>query len=120
MVSGAASCRLRGDASTSIPLAWWLTTPSLLLALDWDNAFHLWQIDRLLTHGPVQCGFGGSLWTCGYTAHLALQPLYGVGAAVARVVGGETLDGLRAMNAVAIAIARRVWLSYFANVACVL
>ena len=64
-------------------LAWWLTTPSLLLALDWDNAFHLWQIDRLLTHGPVQCGFGGSLWTCGYTAHLALQPLYGVGAAVA-------------------------------------
>ncbi len=87
-------------------LAWALTTRPLLIALDWDNAFHLGQIDRLLTLGrPDDCGLGGTLWTCGYIAHMALEPLYGLGASVSPWLGGDTLDGLRAVNALAIATA---------------
>ena len=86
-------------------LAWELTTRPLLSALDWDNAFHLWQIDRLLLLGPDHCGAGGTLWTCGYTAHMALVPLYGLGASVSTWLGGDALDGLRGVNAFAVATA---------------
>src|SRR5262245_61113565 len=92
-------------AVTGVLFAWWLSSLPLLIALDWDNAFHLWQIERMLTRGDNHCGLGGTLWTCGYTAHMALEPLYGVFASAARSWGGDTLAGLRAVNALAVAIA---------------
>src|SRR5262245_51085780 len=79
-------------------LAWGLTTRPMLLGLDWDSAFHLWEIDRLLTRGRDGCGLGNTLWTCGYTAHMALEPLYGLAAGAARPLSGDPLDGLRMVN----------------------
>ena len=86
--------------------AWWLTTRPLLLALDWDNAFHHWQIEKMLRSGERDgCGHGQTLWTCGYTAHMALEPVYGVAAAIVRRSGGATLDGMRLVNALGVAAA---------------
>ncbi|HVZ24356.1 MAG TPA: hypothetical protein VG871_24955, partial [Vicinamibacterales bacterium] len=86
-------------------LAWWGTSRPILLDLDWDQAFHYWQIDGILTSGDHMCSAGGTLWTCAYTAHMALQPLYGLAALVTRHFHGTTLNAMRGVNAVAIAIA---------------
>ena len=87
--------------ATALAGAWWLTTRPLLLGLDWDNAVHLWQVQHLIEVKRDGCGYGSTLWTCGYTAHMALEPLYGVGAAAVASHGGDTLDGLRMVHAVA-------------------
>jgi hypothetical protein len=76
---------------------WWLSSLRLLFELDWDNAAHLY-------HLYVNQRAGGP-WGAGYTAHVALLPLYSVGVQVVRLFGGSALDGVRLINAFGISLA---------------
>src|SRR5437870_4410701 len=73
--------------------AWWLSSIKMRLDIDWDNAAHLYSLDRGLSS------------TEGYTAHIALIPLYGLGARLAHLFGGGNLEGIRLVNALAVAVA---------------
>ncbi|HZQ78160.1 MAG TPA: hypothetical protein VFE55_12570 [Acidimicrobiia bacterium] len=84
-------------------LALGLTTDRLLLGIDWDNASHYASMVQTSTHPGALCGYGRTVWTCGYTAHMALVPVYGVGARIAGIFGGGIFTGMRLVNAASIA-----------------
>ncbi len=86
-------------------LAFWFTGSRFLIEIDWDNAAHYEALLRLFDGGGGACGYGTSAWTCGYTAHMALVPLYAAGAKVAMFFGGDIFTGLRLVTAAAVAVA---------------
>ena len=76
---------------------WWLSSTRMLFELDWDNAAHLYRLYvNQRTGGP---------WGEGYTAHVALLPLYSVGVQVVRLFGGNVLDGVRLVNGFGVSLA---------------
>jgi len=85
--------------------AFWLTTSRFLVRIDWDNAGHYGGLVRMLTGGGGTCGYGTTAWTCGYTAHMALVPVYAAGARVAMFFGGDVFTGMRLVNSAALSVA---------------
>jgi hypothetical protein len=80
----------------SFAVAWWWSSPALLIEIDWDNASHLNEIIR-----AEATGMGGR----GYTAHMTLIPLYALGARLVRPFGGDPFDGMRLVNGLSVALA---------------
>jgi hypothetical protein len=86
-------------------VAFWLTTSRFLLGIDWDNAAHYGGLVRMLSGGGGTCGYGTTAWSCGYTAHMALVPVYAAGARLAMLFGGDVFTGMRLVNSAAVAVA---------------
>ena len=74
-------------------IAWWATSPSRLILINWDQAAYVTHIAR-----------GGSGWSLPpWSNHFAVGQYQHIGVLVARALGGTTIDGFRLVKAVLVA-----------------
>jgi hypothetical protein len=84
---------LLAAAGVGVVAGWVGTGPSLSLGINWDTAGYAADI------ASGRQGWSSPPWS----SHYALGPVYAVGAALGRALGGTVLGGFRLLNAFALA-----------------